>query len=237
MTKQLVYSQKELVFTTSRILAQKFGKRHEHIVRKIDNLINDLDKIKYPKNGVVKFNKIQEIYRGTTFDVYEMNRPAFSLVAMSFTGKKVLKWKVKFNEAFYEMEKAIYSKRLNAQSAPWLAQREQSKLARREETDVIKEFVEYAQRQGSTKAHFYYKHITSATYKCLGLIQYKKPKLRDTLDLMQTHQLILAEMTAKKSLLKWMADGEHYKAIFVLVKQDLEAFADSFLIKKLETSS
>jgi len=234
MTKQLVYTKRNINFTTSRILAQKFGKRHSHIVEKINNLISDLDKIKYPKSRILKFTKTQAIYRGTTFDVYEMNREAFSLVAMSFTGKKALEWKVKFNEAFYEMEKSLYSQKLNAQSTPWLAQREQAKLIRREETDIIKEFVEYATSQGSTKAQFYYKHITTACYKCLNLIQYKKPKLRETLDIMQTHQLILAEMTARKSLSKWMKEGEHYKAIFTLVKLDLEQFADSFLIEERE---
>lgn len=135
------------------------------------------------------------------------------------------------------MEKTIYQLTLNQQSDMWLAQREQSKLIRREETDVIKQFVEYATSQGSVNAKFYYKHITNVVYKCLGLIQYKQPKLRETLDLMQTNQLILAEMTAKKSLLKYMEEKEHYKAIFPLVKRDLESFADSFLINKIDSAS
>jgi len=42
--------------------------------------------------------------------------------------------------------------------------------------------------------------------------------------------LILAEKVAQKSLKKYMDDKEHYKAIFALVKIDLEKFADSFLL-------
>ena len=160
-----------------------------------------------------------------------MNREAFSLLAMSFTGKKALAWKIRFNRAFYEMEKSLIQLAQNQQSEMWLAQREQSKRIRQEETDTIKEFVAYATAQGSTKAQFYYKHITVSVYKCLGLIQYKQPKIRETLDMMQTSQLILAEMVARKSLEKYMVDGEHYKAIFTLVKRDLEAFASSFLLE------
>lgn len=216
--------------TDSRVVAEKFNKRHRDVVSKIEKLISDLDKIKGRENSPLRFIKKTDEYKGQTYHYYEMNRPAFSLFVMGMTGKKALVWKTRFNDAFYEMEKVIYQQLLNQQSDLWLAQREQAKLTRRQETDVIKKFVEYATRQGSKNAKFYYKHITSATYKCLGLIQYKRPKLRETLNLMQTSQLILAEKVAQKSLEKYMNEGEHYKAIFALVRVDLENFADSFLL-------
>ena len=36
---------------------------------------------------------------------YLMNRDGFSLLAMGFTGKKALEWKVKYIQAFNAMEK------------------------------------------------------------------------------------------------------------------------------------
>jgi len=230
MTNQIILSKRGEAITDSRTVAEKFGKRHEHIIRKIESLISDLDEIKYPKNETLEFTKKEAEYRGTFFNIYEMNREAFSLLVMSFTGKKALEWKIKFNKAFYAMEKSLVQLAQNQQSEMWLAQREQAKLIRQEETDIIKDFVSYATAQGSTKAQFYYKHITMAVYKCLGLIQYKHPKLRETLDMMQTSQLILAEMVARKSLEKYMANGENYRVVFVLVKGDLEAFASSFSV-------
>lgn len=200
-------------------------------MRKVDKLIGDVGQIKGANFDTLKFIKKEGEYRGTKYDYYEMNRESFSLLVMSFTGKKALEWKLKFNRAFYEMEKSLIQLSQNHQSEMWLAQREQAKLMRKSETDVIKQFVEYATAQGSTKAQFYYKHVTMAVYKCLGLIQYKQPKLRETLDMMQTSQLILAEMTAKKSLLKYMEQKEYYKAIFSLVKRDLDVFSDSFLLR------
>ena len=229
----LVLAKKKEVFADSRLVADKFDKRHIEVMRKIDKLLLDISTIKRGTFDTLKFNKKEGEYRGQTFDYYEMNREAFSLLVMSFTGKKALEWKMKFNNAFYTMEKQLVLLQSNKQSELWLAQRTQAKQIRSEETDIIKEFVEYATKQGSQKAQFYYKHITVATYKCLGLVQYQRPKLRETLDMMQTSQLIMAEMVAQKSLQKYMQDGEHYKTIFTLVKQDLEQFADSFLMNKL----
>lgn len=236
-SKELVLEKDGEVVCDSRVVAEKFKMRHIDVMRKIEKLIKEIAEINTGKFTTLKFEKQETSYRGTLYDYYEMNRPAFSLLVMSFVSKKALSWKIKFNDAFYIMENELvsrkYSEHLNQQSEMWLAQRQQAKLVRREETDVIKQFVEYATKQGSTKAPFYYKHITNATYKCLGLIQHKQPKIRETLDLMQTNQLIMAEMVARKSLLNRMAEGEHYRTIFTLVKQDLEQFADSFLMQKI----
>lgn len=229
MTKQLVTTNKKNVFCSSKVVAEKFGKQHFEVIRVIEKLIDDIEQLS-PISNRPKYIKKEAEYRGQTFTYYDMDRRFFSLLAMRFKGKKAFEWQNRFNDAFYEMEKALIQLSSNQQSELWLAQREQSKLIRREETDVIKQFVEYATKQGSTKAQFYYKHFTTAVYKCLGLIQYKRPKLRETLDMLQTSQLVMAEMVARKSLLKYMKDGEHYKTIFTLVKQDLESFADSFLI-------
>jgi len=231
MTKQLVYTKRNKNYTTTRIIAKKFDKKHAYVVRTLEKIIEDFNNLRVIASHPYFMKKIGE-YRGVEFEYYELDRELFSLLVMRFKGKEAFEWQVKFNQAFYQMEETLIKMKNNQQNEMWLGQREQSKLMRREETDVIKQFVEYATKQGSTKAQFYYKHITSAVYKCLGLIQYKQPKLRETLDIMETHQLILAEMTAKKSLNKYMDDGEHYRAIFVLVKRDLEAFANSFLLER-----
>ena len=91
-------------------------------------------------------------------------------------------------------------------------------------------FVEYATNQGSKSANMYYKHFTSATYKALHFMQQAKPKLRDTLDLLQLHQLLLAEDLCKRSIKKYMEENLHYKEIYILVKQDIEKFADSLFL-------
>lgn len=103
-------------------------------------------------------------------------------------------------------------------------------LSQKEETDVIQQFVDYATRQGSENAKFYYKHITNTTYKALGIIKHKQPEVRKTLAILETCWLMSAEHVAQQSLLKHMAEGGFYKDIFKAVAKDLERFAESLMI-------
>jgi len=132
--------------------------------------------------------------------------------------------------AFYAMEKKILQETLNKKSDIWLTTRQESKQIRHDTTDTIKDFVDYATNQGSTSASFYYKHITDATYKALGLITQRKPKLRDTLSLMELSHLTTAEYVAQRSIKKHMEDKIPYKKIYDFVKQDLITFADGLLL-------
>ena len=213
----------------SQLVAKKFGIKHSEMTKTISKLISDIDNL---RGGATPpyFEKEKRIYRGNSFTAFVMGREFFTLLCMRLRGDKALEWQMRFNSAFYAMESALLKQSENGENSEWLKVRVQSKAIRLQQTDVIKDFVEYATDQGSKSAKFYYKHYTNATYKALGLIQHKKPKLRDTLDCMEISQLMVAENVAKTSIKKHMIAGEHYKAVFVLVKQDLEAFAKAALL-------
>ena len=96
----------EEVVTTSLQVAEKFEKRHDRVLRAIDNVIANLDNL--PKNGVVKiFKSSYTDLKGEKRPMYYMNRGAFELVAMGFTGLKAFEWKVKYIAAFEEMADRI----------------------------------------------------------------------------------------------------------------------------------
>ena len=231
--KQLVEVQGGEVFCDSQMVAEKFGHKHLYIVKVIEKLIEGFTQIKGSKLLPLKFVETEREYRGQKFKVYLMDKRTFSLLAMRFTGIKALEWQAKFNDAFYAMEQRLICEENNKKDAIWIEQRNQGKLVRLTAMDTVKTFVDYATKQGSQNAQFYYKHITQACYKCLQLIEAKRPKLRDTLDMLQLNQLMIAEVVAERSIQKHMADGEHYKAIFTLVKQDLEKLAESLMIPNL----
>jgi len=227
---ELVKLKRGEIFCDSNIVSQKFKIKHNKVIRTIDNLIADLSELR-DTPGTPKAIEFDNEYRGQKFKSYNMNREFFSLLSMRFKSKRALEWQVKFNAAFYQMETRLLIEFHNKNDEKWVVQRVQGKLARENTTDMIKEFVEYATTQGSKSAKFYYKHITNATYKALGLISHKQPGLRDTLDSMQLAWLMSAEYVAQESLKKHMSSGEHYKAIFILVKQDIESFSRALLIK------
>lgn len=87
--------------TDSRQVAEAFGKEHGKVLRSIDNLVS--------QNRLTKNMFLEQTneYRGRTFRHYLMNRDGFSLLVMGFTGKEALDWKIKYINAFNEMEKEL----------------------------------------------------------------------------------------------------------------------------------
>lgn len=90
---------------SSRQIAENFEKRHDHVMRDIEDIMRGL-----PKNGdTPMFYKTEYIHEqnGQTYPMYLMNRDGFTLLAMGFTGKAALEWKLKYIAAFNEMEKKL----------------------------------------------------------------------------------------------------------------------------------
>lgn len=231
----LISRENDWVFCDTRMVSKKFNVHHINIKRIVESIkdkimvMNDIKQNTMKSFPMIRYQEY--VYRGRLFSYYELNKSAFILIIMKLETDNAFEWQIKFIEAFERMEEQILSEHERKQDALWKTQREQGKLVRLTAMDTVKEFVDYATNQGSENAKFYYKHITTACYKCLQLIQTKKPSLRDTLDTLELNQLMLAEVVAERSIKEHMANNEHYKTIFVLVKQDLERFADSLKIK------
>ena len=94
------------VVTSSRDVAEKFGKRHDSILRDIDNLIKSDSTILWSEMFV------ETSYtngRGKEYRCFNINRDGFSLLCMGFTGKEALEWKLKYINAFNKMEEKLKS--------------------------------------------------------------------------------------------------------------------------------
>lgn len=86
---------------SSRDVAKRFGKEHKHVLAAIRQLL-------VAENSATKFFHETEFeYRGQKFPEYLMNRDGFSLLAMGFTGKEAVQWKLKYIAAFNAMEKQL----------------------------------------------------------------------------------------------------------------------------------
>ena len=94
-----------IVTTTSVQVAQFFGKRHDNVLRAIRVLLREGASADYLLNfEEVKMdftNGKGGVQSGTA---YRMTREGFMLLAMGFTGKEALRWKLAFIAAFNRME-------------------------------------------------------------------------------------------------------------------------------------
>ena len=87
--------------TSSQIIAAYFNKEHR-------NVLADIRAILAAENSAAKFFYTASfLNRGKRYPMYFMNRDGFSLLAMGFTGKKALEWKIRYIQAFNEMEKKL----------------------------------------------------------------------------------------------------------------------------------
>lgn len=99
--KQLVVINNNQIVVSSKEIAEHFGKQHKHVLEIIREIL-------VAENSATKFfQETSTVYRGQQFPFYLMNRDGFSLLAMGFTGKKALQWKLKYIEAFNEMEETL----------------------------------------------------------------------------------------------------------------------------------
>jgi len=239
--ENLVSMRGKQILCDSRIVADKFEKKHTHVAKIIRKLISDfkgdlespliLKKNRFKGNPEIPliFKKEGE-YRGKKFTYYEMDKEFFSHLAMRFKGEKAFSWQRLFIRDFFRMEQAL----LRQGNLEWRREREQGKEIHLILTDEIKLFIDYAISQGSQNAKNYYSTITKMQYKALGLIE-KNEKIdkefRNTLDVMDLHILLSSEIIARKALMDGIDKKLHYKDIFQLAKQRVLQYAGLVLIK------
>lgn len=97
-------------FTTSTDVARHFGKRHDAVLRDIRNLITELPS-DHAHNFVEMVVTVQIGSGATRNDpAYRITRDGFTLLAMGFTGKKALAFKLAYIDAFNRMEAELASR-------------------------------------------------------------------------------------------------------------------------------
>lgn len=89
------------MMVSSKQVADHFGKIHRNVMRDIKSLIESAGS----EFGSDNFEQSSYIsLQNKQLPCYMMTRDGFSLLAMGFTGKPAILWKVKYIQAFNEME-------------------------------------------------------------------------------------------------------------------------------------
>ena len=118
--------------TTSRAVAEQFGKRHDHIVRDIESIITELNsapnfgaanELNFEPANEPNFQPVNRDFAARNFFLteytdeqgkprkqYILTRDGFTLLAMGFTGAKAMQFKVAYINAFNRMEELIRGK-------------------------------------------------------------------------------------------------------------------------------
>ena len=102
--EQLVTIINNQAVVSSRQVAESFGKRHDHVLEAIKGVRATLST---PEFSGLFFESNYIAFNGKQNPEYLINRDGFTLLAMGFTGYKALQWKLKYIQAFNEMEEQL----------------------------------------------------------------------------------------------------------------------------------
>lgn len=238
MKTELVFTNKKEVFTSSVIVAEMLGVGHSDLMRTVKKVLDR--KKNNPPASALKFPQkfIESSFTnkmGRTYKMYEMNEQAYMKLAMQLSGyEKAEIVQDAIIEAFALMKEAL----LQNHNASWIAARKQTKAIRQQETDVIKEFVEYATAQGSKSAKMYYMNITKMTNKALELLlqtSYGTP-LRDLANVTQQGYIQMLDNRAMQAIEFGMKEQYPYKLIYKYAKDEVNKLSESLAFKPIENN-
>ena len=123
MANQLVIIHKGELLTTSRKVAEVFGRQHKNVLQSIKEICS-AEKLAQS----YYFETTYKDSSGKSNKEYLMNFDGFSILVMGFNGKKAIQFRVKFVEEFRRMREELNTIKLNKQNAEWLETRKDVKV-------------------------------------------------------------------------------------------------------------
>ncbi|MFL4498143.1 Rha family transcriptional regulator [Weissella sp. MSCH1] len=106
---QLVETINGQVTTTSREVAGVFGKEHRHVLRDIDDLVKQMGGAQNWADPTFEEETYIHEQNHQEYRQIRMNKDGFTLLAMGFTGSKATQFKLRYIQAFNEMEETLRS--------------------------------------------------------------------------------------------------------------------------------
>lgn len=207
---EIVYLRRNDAFTDSMVIANATNNQHKSVVKLIKQHMDYLEKF-----GRVEFSDLKSLNPkgGRPTKIYHLNEmQATLLVTFLDNTKEVVDFKVELVKQFYEMRKFIAEKN----TKEWIETRQQGKLTRKAETDVIQELVEYARVQGSTHSQMLYVAYSKLANAMAGVGK------RDQASVTQLNNLSIFENIILTIIRNGMKEGLNYKEIYQVCKSRCE---------------
>ena len=113
LDKLQVLNQDGQLVVTSREVSENFKKAHKNVIQSLETLISQMGGAEKSANLFIE-SEYQDEQNKQMYKEYLLTRDGFSLLVMGFTGAKALEWKLKYIQAFNEMEQSLKKPQLLA---------------------------------------------------------------------------------------------------------------------------
>ena len=121
------------IVVSSREVAERFEKMHKHV---LDNIREIKASVSTAEFSALFFEHEYKASNGKINPEYLMTRDGFSLLAMSFTGKEAMQWKIAYINAFNRMEAELKKTQASYQiddpierAKRWIEEQQETKQA------------------------------------------------------------------------------------------------------------
>lgn len=198
--EELINIKDEEAVTTSLRVAEVFEKRHADVMRKIEQTLTEAKSggSEPAQNCARCFHKNSyKDAKGERRPMYYINRDGFSLLVMGFTGKKALEWKLKYIEAFNQMESYINFRKADKQIQKYSMKFLQDNLEMPEPKDYIKANT-IADKAVSNL--FGFPKMQKKQEMSPEMIAAREPILKDTVELMAVKDKYDLDIKVSKSI-------------------------------------
>ena len=211
-------------------LAKGFERDHHRVLALIEKYktrflrLNNNSRL----NGFV-IRRVPVTKAGRPTDEIMLNQKQFIFLGTLFRNtERVLDFKEKLANDFVETIISLQSQRVDTKTREWLENRATGKIVRLDETDTIKDFVEYAKLQGSQNADNYYVALSKCVNAQLFIVDGKFKNVREVMTATQLLDVKFADKIVANGLVEGMEQGLPYKEIYTLVKDRLITLAKMY---------
>ena len=212
------------VISTFDLYGRMGYKEHRNLKETIDKHIDSFGEF-----GVMRFETVKpkSSNGGRPVKCYLLNEDQFTFLAMLMKNTdEVVKLKVTVAKEFIRMRQTL-SNIISQQKDPnWQNVRADGKAVYLQKTDIIKQFVDYAESQGSKSATMYYTNLAKMENNALFFIEAKYKNLREIMTIKQLMQVATADDVIEKAINEGMEQKLHYKDIYQLAKERVISFAN-----------
>lgn len=149
---------KQIPAVTSLQVAEAFGKRHDHVLRDIEQILTQVPEIFIKPNfGVVEY-PVRRGFGTEMTKAYLLSKDGFILLTMGYTGEKAMKFKVDYINRFNEMEEQLRSgspaipdfQNPALAARAWAEQYERRQIAEAQRDEAIRTKAEIGSRREAT---------------------------------------------------------------------------------------
>ena len=207
--------------TGTFLLSQGLDREHKIVRDIIEKYREDFEDF-----SILKKRKLRST-GGRAANEYMLDEDQFMFLGTLLRNtKKVVEFKKRIIQQFKKCRLENEKLQNHKRQPEYQITRDASKIVRKQTTDVMQRFIEYATSQGSTNSERYYSNITRMLNGLLFIVEGKFKNVREMMTTQQLMTTSSAEQIIDRGLKDGMSRKIYYKDIYKEVKFKVELFAE-----------